>query len=80
MQTQTEIFMRSVKLIEYIFSALSVCSNPYVGPLPKIKKSFFLVLIFVDELISTPIIITFLLNPVPGDEKHPCLSNPIPYP
>ena len=34
----------------------------------------------VDELMSTPKIITFLPNPVPGNEKRPCLSNPIPYP
>ena len=34
----------------------------------------------VDELMSTPKIITFLPNPVPGNEKRPCLSNPISYP
>ena len=34
----------------------------------------------VDELMSTPKIITFLPNPVPGNEKLPCLSNPILYP
>ena len=34
----------------------------------------------VDEPMSTPKIITFLPNPVPGNEKLPCLSNPIPYP
>ena len=66
--------------MEYIFSALSVCSNPCVGPLPKIKISFFLLSIFVDELISTPTIMTFLPSPVPGNEKLPCLSNQIPYP
>ena len=48
--------------------------------LGKIKISFFLLSIFVDELISTPKIITFLPNPTPGDEKLSCLSNPIPYP
>ena len=66
--------------MKYIYPALSVCSNPCVGPLPKIKISFFLLSIFVDELMSTPKIITFLPNPIPGDEKLPCLSNPIPYP
>ena len=30
--------------------------------------------------MSTPKIITFLLNPVPVSEKLPCLPNPIPYP
>ena len=34
----------------------------------------------VDKLMSTPTIITFLPNPVPGNEKRPCLSNPISYP
>ena len=29
--------------------------------------------------MSTPEIITFLPNPVPGNEKLQCLSNPIPY-
>ena len=55
-------------------------SNPCVRPLPKIKMFFFLLSIFIDELISTPKIITFLHNPVPENEKLPCLSNPIPYP
>ena len=56
-----------------------MCSNPYVGPLPEIKISFFLLSIFIDEFISTPKIIMFLPNPVQGDENLPCLSNPIPY-
>ena len=30
--------------------------------------------------MSNPKIITFLPNPVPGAEKRPYLSNPIPYP
>ena len=30
--------------------------------------------------MSTPKIITFRPNPVPGNEKFPCLSNPTPYP
>ena len=70
----------SGKLIEYIFSALSLCSNAYVGPLPRIKISFSLLSILVDELISTPKIITFLRVPTIGCEKYPYLSNPIPYP
>ena len=42
---------------------------------PKSKYLFSL-----DELVSTPHIITFLPNPVPGNEKLPRLSNPFPYP
>ena len=42
--------------------------------------SFFLLSIFVDELISTPKIITLRPNSVPGNEKLPCLSNSMPYP
>ena len=30
--------------------------------------------------MSTQKIIMFRSNPVPGNEKFPCLSNPIPYP
>ena len=68
------------KKYEYIFTALSVCSNPCVRLLLKIKISFFLFSIFVEELISTPKTITFLPNPIPGDEKLRWLSNPTPYP
>ena len=69
-----------VKLIEQIFSVLSVYSNYCVGPLPRIKMSFFLLSIFDDKLISTPKIITFLPSPQDGCEKNLFLSNPIPYP
>ena len=72
--------MCSVKLIEYIFSALSVCSKPCDQPFPRTKIYFFLLSVFVDELIFTPKIMTFLPNAVPGNEKLPCLSNPIPLP
>ena len=51
-----------------------------VGSLPKSKISFFLLSIFVEELISTQKIIIFLPNPIPGNEKLLCLLNPIPYP
>ena len=44
MQAQTIFLLFSVKLIEYIFSALSVCSNPCAGPLPRNKISFFSVI------------------------------------
>ena len=77
MQARTDFFVLCVKLIEFNFSALSVCSNPCVGPFPRIKISFLLLSILVDELIST-LKITFLPNPIPGDEKLPYLSNPIP--
>ena len=53
-----------------------MCYNPCVAPLPKIKYLFFLLPIFVDQLISTPKIITFLSTPIPGYEKPPRLSNP----
>ena len=69
----------SVKLFEYIFSADIVCSNPYVGPLPRIKISYFLLLIFIYEHISTPKITTFLPVPPLGCEENPCLSNPVLY-
>ena len=75
MEAQAKLLVFSVKLIKYIFSALSVCSNPCVGPFPRIKISFFLLSIFADEFISTPKIIRFLLTPLPN-EKRPCLSNP----
>ena len=41
-----------VKLIEYNFSVVSVCSNPCVGHLPRIKMSFFLLSICGDEPYS----------------------------
>ena len=41
--------------------------------------SFFLLSIFVDELISTPKIIIFLPVSLSIEKDH-CLSNPIPYP
>ena len=80
MQTTQKCLLCSVKLIKYIFSALIVCSNLCVGPLPKIKISFFLLSTFIDKLMFTPKIVTFLPNPVPGDEKISCPSNQIPYP
>ena len=72
MKAQTNFLFFTVKLIDYIFSAFSV------KPFPIITISFFLLSIFVDELISTPNIVMFLPNLVPGNEEHPCLPNPIP--
>ena len=84
MQAQTKHFLLfPVKLIEYIFSAETVCSNPCVRPLSRIKIYFFLLLIFVDEPISTRKIIAFLSGPPLGEEGgggSPCLSSPIPHP
>ena len=60
MQVQTIFFVLfSVKLIEDIFSPLSVRSNFCVGPFRRIELYFFLLSIFVDELISTAKIIKF---------------------
>ena len=70
----------TVKLIENIFSAVKVCSNPCVGPFPRTNIPFFLLSIWGEELISNPIINTFWPNPPPGNEKLDLLSNPIPKP
>ena len=80
MQGQKKFFVFLVKSIEYILSALSVCSNPCVGPLPRIEISFFILSTFADEPISTPRIFTFFLLLPVGCEKSLSLSNPIPYP
>ena len=70
----------SVKLVEYIFSAVKVISSyPCVGPSPRIRISFFLMSTSAEELISTPNVIQFLPNPLPT-ANFPDLPNPIPYP
>ena len=79
MQTQKQLCIFFGKLIEYTFTALNLCSYPCVGPLPRIKMSFFLLQIFVDELMSTPKIIKFFRFLQKGT-KNTFLSNPIPYP
>ena len=53
-------------------------SNPCVDNLPRTKMCFFLLSILVDELISTPKIITFLPKSLPN-EKDVSLSNPMSY-
>ena len=59
-----------------MFLVCNVCSNPGVDPLP-----FFLFpVINLHCIITFYGIITFWPNPVPGNEKLPCLLNPIPYP
>ena len=79
MQTQTELFYHFQQNYLNIFFLQTVCCNPCVVPLPKIKIYFFLLSIFIDDLISTPKIITFLSTLLPN-EKVPFLSNPISYP
>ena len=50
---------------------------PVLDLFQKLKYPFFLLSIFVDEIITIPKIIAILPNQVPGNEKLPCLSNPI---
>ena len=64
--------------MEYIFSAVNVCSNPCIGPFPRTNMSFFWLSIWAEELMSAPKSNTFWPNPVPGNEKADFLSNPIP--
>ena len=52
-------FFVTVKLIEYIFSAVKVCSNPCVGPFLRTNMSFLLLLMWIEKLIFTPKINTF---------------------
>ena len=40
MQAKTIFFFVTVKLIEYIFSAISICSSPCVGPIPRTYMFF----------------------------------------
>ena len=57
--------------IEYsAFDVNVTLSNPYVGPLPRITISLFLISICTDELISTPKIITFLPQSKFGIEEN----------
>ena len=78
MKTYTEFVIFRVKLNEYIFSAVKVCSNPCVVPFPGTNISFFLLSICAEELISTPKINTFSPDPPLGNEKVDLLSNPVP--
>ena len=68
------LFLVTVKLIEYVFYAVSVCIKPCLGPFPRIKMSFFLKSTWPEELISTPKIITFW----PNQSRFDPLSNPVP--
>ena len=63
----------TIKLIEYIFPAVGVCSNPCVGLI-----CLFLLSLCAEKLKSTQKINTFRPHSPPGNEKLPLLSNPIP--
>ena len=67
-----------VKLIEYCVSAVNLWFNPCIGSLPRIKISLLSLLIYTDELIWTPKIITFLPTLPPGKEWYPRVTNPVP--
>ena len=71
-------FIAFVKLIEYFFFAVEVCSNPFVRPFLGTNMSFFVLLIRAEKLISNPKINTSWPNPTPGNEKRDPLSNPVP--
>ena len=49
------------------------------GTLPRIKLSFFLLLIWTDDLFSTTKIATFLSQSKSGNEKIEWESNPVLY-
>ena len=70
-----------LKLILNIFSAVPTLSLTLsVGPLPNTKKLFFgLSILWGDELLSTPKIITFLALPLSKFQKS-FPSNVIPGP
>ena len=64
--------------IEYsAFDVNVTLSNPYVGPLPRITISLFLISICTDELISTPKITTFLPTLPSVNENFKRESNPM---
>ena len=75
-------FCCSLKLREYsVYGVNVVSSNPFVGPLPRIKIFFFILSAFKEELLSNEYIITFLPNLLRLDkEKVPRVSNSILYP
>ena len=73
-------FLVTVELIEYIFAAVSVCSNAPVGPYPRTNMSFFILSIWEEELTSAPKIDIFWPDPPPGNENLDLLSNPLPQP
>ena len=65
----------------YSLSAVNVLSGPYIGYLPRIKISFFLLSICTDELISAPNMMTLSPNPLPSDNRKLRINqNPMPLP
>ena len=80
MQAWTKFLFSHCKTNWIYFSAVIVCSKPCMAPFPRMKISFFVLSTWIEELISTPKIITLLPNLPPENEKIPCLSNPSPYP
>ena len=52
-----------------MFSAVTVCSNPCVGPYPWTNMSFFLLSIWAEELVSAPKINIFWPNQPLGNKK-----------
>ena len=53
--------------MEYILAAVKVCSNPCVGPIPKINMSFFLLSVCVEKLIPSSKINASSPYPPPGN-------------
>ena len=73
----TNLFLDSVKLIEYLASAdIVVSSDTYVGLSPRTEISFFLLSTCTEELLSTQKIMTFLFHEPHANCK--CASDPIP--
>ena len=72
------ISIASVKLIEYLTSAVNaVSSNPYVGSSLRTKIFLFLLSTYTDELISAPKILTFLPQPPSNYEYCESASSPV---
>ena len=68
-----------MKLIEYFASAVNfVSSNPYVGPLQRIKTSFPLLSTCPVELLSAPKIMTLLPKLSSVNKNSEWESKPIP--
>ena len=59
MQAKQSFFFFHSKINRVHFSAVSVCSNPCVEPIPKTNMSFMLLSMCAEKIISTPKINTF---------------------
>ena len=63
----------------YLASAVNVVpANLCVGPSPRIKISFPLLSICIDELISAPKKMAYFSMLLSGNENAECKSNPTP--